>query len=54
MTSSANILVADLTDTYEICALKAHQGNGLKHFYLPLPEAKNSEAITQVGQILQQ
>lgn len=30
------------------------QGKGLERFYLPLLEARNSEAITQVGQILQQ
>jgi Cdc6-like AAA superfamily ATPase len=54
MTNSANILAANLTDAYEICDVEPLQGKGLERFYLPLLEARNSEAITQVGQILQQ
>jgi len=44
----------NLTDAYEICDVEPLQGQGLKDFYLPLLEARNSEAIAQVGQILKQ
>lgn len=54
MTNSANILATNLTDAYEICDVEPLQGKGLERFYLPLLESRNSEAITQVGQILQQ
>lgn len=54
MTNSTNMLAANLTDAYEICDVEPLQGKSLERFYLPLLEARNSEAITQVGQILQQ
>ena len=54
MTNPANMLAANLTDAYEICDVEPLQGKSLERFYLPLLEARNSEAITQVGQILQQ
>ncbi len=54
MTNPASDLATNLTDAYEICDVEPLQGKGLERFYLPLLEARNSEAITQVGQILQQ
>jgi len=54
MKNSTNMLAANLTDAYEICDVEPLQGKSLERFYLPLLEARNSEAITQVGQILQQ
>lgn len=54
MTNSANYLATNLTDAYEICDVEPLQGKNLEQFYLPLLEARNSEAITQVGQILRQ
>ena len=54
MTNSTNMLAANLTDAYEICDVEPLQGKSLERFYLPLLEARNSEAITQVWQILQQ
>jgi hypothetical protein len=43
----------NLTDAYEICDVEPLQGQGLDDFYLPLLEARNSEAIAQVEQALQ-
>ncbi len=54
MTNPTYELAANLTDAYEICDVEPLQGKRLERFYLPLLEARNSEAITQVGQILQQ
>jgi hypothetical protein len=44
----------NLTEAYDICDVKPLQGEDIKRYYLPLKEARNTEAIIQVGQILQQ
>jgi len=47
-------LAKNLTDAYEICDVEPLQGKDLEKYYIPLLEARNSEAIIQVGQILEQ
>ncbi|NJL88950.1 MAG: AAA family ATPase [Coleofasciculaceae cyanobacterium SM2_1_6] len=47
-------LAINLTDAYEICDVEPLQGQDLEKYYIPLLEARNSEAIIQVGQILEQ
>jgi len=55
MTNPASInLAVNLTDAYEICDVEPLQGKDLDKYYIPLLEARNSEAIIQVGQILDQ
>jgi hypothetical protein len=44
----------NLAEAYEICDVKPLQGEDLDRYYLPLKEARHTEAIIQVGQILQQ
>lgn len=45
----------NLTDAYDICnPVKPLQGEDLDKYYIPLLEARKTEAIVQVGQILQQ
>jgi predicted AAA+ superfamily ATPase len=45
----------NLTEAYEICdPVKPLQGEDLERYYLPLLEARKTEAIVQVEQILQQ
>lgn len=55
MTNSADNLAKNLTDAYDICdPVKPLQGEDLDKYYMPLLEARKTEAIVQVGQILQQ
>jgi len=54
MTDPTSNLATNLTDAYEICAVEPLQGKDLDKYYIPLLEARNSEAIIQVGQILEQ
>ena len=54
MTTPADNLAKNLTDAYDICEVAPLQGKDLERFYIPLLEARNSEAIIQVGQILEQ
>jgi energy-coupling factor transporter ATP-binding protein EcfA2 len=50
MTDLANNLI----DAYDVCEVAPLQGKDLERFYLPLLDARNSEAIVQVEQILKQ
>ena len=54
MTNPTSNLATNLTDAYEICDVEPLQGKDLDKYYIPLLEARNSEAIIQVGQILEQ
>ena len=54
MTDPTSNLATNLKDAYEICAVEPLQGKDLDKYYIPLLEARNSEAIIQVGQILEQ
>ena len=55
MTDRSPILATNLTDAYDICdPVKPLQGEDLDRYYLPLLEARKTEAIVQVGQILRQ
>jgi energy-coupling factor transporter ATP-binding protein EcfA2 len=55
MTTPADNLAKNLTDAYDICdPVKPLQGDDLDKYYIPLLEARKTEAIVQVGQILQQ
>jgi AAA ATPase domain len=55
MAEQAPKLAANLTDAYDICdPVKPLEGDCLEYYYSPLVEARNTEAIIQVGQILQQ
>ena len=55
MTNTTSNLAVNLTDAYDICdPVKPLQGDDLARYYIPLVEARNTEAIIQVGQILQQ
>ncbi|MCA6509266.1 MAG: hypothetical protein ACK54E_09060 [Pseudanabaena sp.] len=55
MTNPTNNLAKNLTDAYDICdPVKPLQGDDLDKYYIPLLEARKTEAIVQVGQILQQ
>jgi putative protein kinase ArgK-like GTPase of G3E family len=55
MTEFVDGLAQNLTDAYNICdPVNALEGKALDSYYLPLLEARNTEAIIQVGQILQQ
>lgn len=55
MTEFVDGLAQNLTDAYNICdPVKALEGRALDSYYLPLVEARNTEGIIQVGQILQQ
>jgi energy-coupling factor transporter ATP-binding protein EcfA2 len=47
-------LAKNLIDAYDVCEVAPLQGKDLDRFYLPLLEARNSEAIVQVEQILKQ
>jgi signal recognition particle GTPase len=47
-------LAKNLIDAYDVCEVAPLQGKDLERFYLPLLEARNSEAIVQVEQILKQ
>lgn len=55
MTNPTNNLAKNLTDAYDICdPVKPLLGDDLDKYYIPLLEARKTEAIVQVGQILQQ
>jgi hypothetical protein len=55
MTNPTNNLAKNLTDAYDICdPVKPLQGDDLDKYYIPLLEARKTEAIVQVGLILQQ
>jgi hypothetical protein len=55
MTNPTNNLAKNLPDAYDICdPVKPLQGDDLDKYYIPLLEARKTEAIVQVGQILQQ
>lgn len=54
MTNLAPQLASNLTDAYDICEVKPLEGKDLERFYEPLVEARKTEAIIQVGQILKQ
>lgn len=47
-------LAKNLIDAYDVCEVTPLQGKDLDRFYLPLLEARSSEAIVQVEQILKQ
>jgi energy-coupling factor transporter ATP-binding protein EcfA2 len=47
-------LAKNLIDAYDVCEVAPLQGKDLDRFYLPLLEARSSEAIVQVEQILKQ
>jgi AAA ATPase domain len=50
-----SLLATNLTDAYDLCdPVKPLQGKDLDRYYLPLLEARKTEAIDQVGQILKQ
>jgi energy-coupling factor transporter ATP-binding protein EcfA2 len=50
-----SILATNLVDAYDICdPVKPLQGEDLDRYYLPLLEARKTEAIVQVGRILAQ
>jgi hypothetical protein len=55
MTEFVDGLAKNLTDAYDFCdPVTALEGEALDVYYLPLLEARKTEAIIQVGQILQQ
>ena len=55
MTEFVDGLAKNLTDAYDVCdPVTALEGEALDFYYLPLLEARKTEAIIQVGQILQQ
>jgi Cdc6-like AAA superfamily ATPase len=55
MTDRSPILATNLTEAYRTCdPVKPLQGDDLDRYYLPLLEARKTEAIYQVGQILEQ
>jgi energy-coupling factor transporter ATP-binding protein EcfA2 len=55
MTNSANYLATNLTDAYDICdPVNTLQDEDLARYYIPLLEARKTEAIIQVEQILKQ
>jgi len=50
MTNPTNNLAKNLTDAYDICdPVKPLQGDDLDKYYIPLLEARKTEAIVQVG-----
>ncbi len=54
MTDFPNGLATNLTDAFDVCEVKPLEGKDLERYYLPLKEARKTEAIIQVGQLLQQ
>jgi energy-coupling factor transporter ATP-binding protein EcfA2 len=55
MTDRSSFLATNLIDAYDLCdPVKPLQGEDLERYYLPLLEARKTEAIVQVGQILEQ
>jgi energy-coupling factor transporter ATP-binding protein EcfA2 len=55
MADSAPTLATNLTDAYNLCdPFQPLQGEDLERYYVPLLEARKTEAIVQVEQILQQ
>jgi AAA ATPase domain len=55
MTDRSPILATNLTEAYDLCdPVKLLQGEDLDRYYLPLLEARKTEAILQVGRILEQ
>ena len=55
MTDRSPILATNLTEAYDLCdPVKPLQGEDLDRYYLPLLEARKTEAIVQVGKILEQ
>jgi AAA ATPase domain len=54
MTDRSPILATNLTEAYDLCdPVKPLQGEDLDRYYLPLLEARKTEAIVQVGKILE-
>jgi AAA ATPase domain len=55
MTDQSPIVATNLTEAYDLCdPVKPLQGEDLDRYYLPLLEARKTEAIVQVGKILEQ